>query len=346
MKINVETNESGILLPKDSLIERLEECSETEIKTLILVYSGKFTENGVFSEKGAAEFLGVSESEVTGALQFWRGAGMLRSGRRKKAAEPDKAADSPAKENSDAPKDERIKTKEIEIPQYSGIEIDRLFRENAELKSFIDTCQNVAGKIFNALELNKILALYDYFRIPPDFIAQLLSYNVSKGKRSIHYLEKTALDLNSRDINTVEALEEYIKQQEIYNGKTGKIREIFGTGARALTPFEKECVFRWTTTWEMPYDLISYAYELTVNATAKPSFSYANSILERWHSSGIKTLEKAKEDSMIYKAAHDKKNAGSPSDNSSFDTDEFFEAALKRSYENIGKKRKKDEKGD
>ena len=57
------------------------------------------------------------------------------------------------------------------------------------------------------------------------------------------------------------------------------------------------------------------------------SVPYANAILERWFSEGIKTLEdieKAEEKRV-------EENQSEPKDGS-FDTDDFFEAALKRSY--------------
>ena len=82
----------------------------------------------------------------------------------------------------------------------------------------------------------------------------------------------------------------------------------------------------------MPIDVIEHAYELTVNATNKASMAYADKILENWFKSGINTVEKAKESEIEYKKT--KQNDNQPKA-SSFDDDEFFEAALKRSYENI-----------
>ena len=57
-------------------------------------------------------------------------------------------------------------------------------------------------------------------------------------------------------------------------------------------------------------------------------------ILENWHNSGIKTLEDAERSLEDYKNKHQIQM-------STFDTDEFLEAALKRSNEKMLERKKK-----
>ena len=73
----------------------------------------------------------------------------------------------------------------------------------------------------------------------------------------------------------------------------------------------------------MPMDVISMAYEIAVARTKEPSVPYTNAILERWHKEGLKNLEEI-----------EKAEAQKAPTNGSFDTDDFFEAALKRSFNN------------
>ena len=80
--------------------------------------------------------------------------------------------------------------------------------------------------------------------------------------------------------------------------------------------------------------MIENAYELTVNSTGEASLPYAGKIMDNWFKAGYSTLEQAKEAEFTYK----KKKENEKQSDSSFDNDEFFEAALKRSYENLGKK--------
>ena len=76
--------------------------------------------------------------------------------------------------------------------------------------------------------------------------------------------------------------------------------------------------------YEIPEELLKKAYDITVDKTGKISFAYASRIIENWISLGYKTLEDV--DSA------DKKHKEKTS-MSSFDTVDFFEAALARSEE-------------
>ena len=76
------------------------------------------------------------------------------------------------------------------------------------------------------------------------------------------------------------------------------------------------------------------SYEVTVNATGEASMPYANSVLESWINSGFSTLDEIKKSEEEYKKSakpKGKKQQESPAE-SSFATDDFFEAALRRSY--------------
>jgi DNA replication protein DnaD len=59
-----------------------------------------------------------------------------------------------------------------------------------------------------------------------------------------------------------------------------------------------------------------------VNATGKASIPYASKILERWHSEGLKTPAEVE-------SAEEKQSA---QESENFETNEFFAAALRRSY--------------
>ena len=80
-------------------------------------------------------------------------------------------------------------------------------------------------------------------------------------------------------------------------------------------------------TYQYGQDVITRAYEITVDAIGKPSLPYANSILERWAAAQLHTLE------QIEKAEANREGHAVPTaPGNSFDTDDFFDAALKRSF--------------
>jgi len=77
------------------------------------------------------------------------------------------------------------------------------------------------------------------------------------------------------------------------------------------------------------------AYEITVDAKGAFNFDYAGKILENWFTSGVKTAQDA--EAKIAEFKKGKEEAGKSG--GSFDTDEFFDLALKRSYKNLGTKK-------
>lgn len=105
------------------------------------------------------------------------------------------------------------------------------------------------------------------------------------------------------------------------------VRETFGTGSRALIKKEREYVDRWANQYRFSREMIAKAYEVTVARTNKASMDYANAVLENWYAAGYRTPEE-----VDAAEAERQKNADRRPEGSSFDTDEFFEAALRRSY--------------
>ena len=326
MKFIFNPFDDNIILPKSALFDKIQPASENEIK--VLLYAALLSSEGsAFDESDIQKISGFDTTDIIIALQFWRGAGVLSLSdnrtQKSDSSTSDKLTDS---KNSEKP------LRKVDVPVYSGEEIASLFDKNSEIKLLIDECQNIAGKVFNPHEINKIISLYDYLGLSCEYIMLLYNYCKGKNKTTVHYVEKTAFNLYDEGVDTAQKLQEYIKFKERFDSIAGKICIMFGLGNRALTKKEEKHIEKWTEEWAFPLDMIEYAYELTVNATNKASIPYANKILENWHNLGISSLESAKQ------AEFDHKKSSQPlSDNSSFDDDEFFQAALKRSYDNIGK---------
>ena len=127
-------------------------------------------------------------------------------------------------------------------------------------------------------------------------------------------------------IDNAEALKVKLEELETIAANESRVRGLFGLKARALTTKEKKFIESWFGKFGYDIEIVSRAYEITVNATGEASLPYANAILERWNAEGLKTVEEI--DSSI-----EKKKSESKNELGSFNTDDFFEAALKRSLE-------------
>lgn len=327
------TNNSDniITLPKEQLLSKISTASESEIK--ILLYAASFVSNGnSFNETDIVNAFGLDLTEVIIALQFWRGAGVLKV---------EGQADSPViKTNNEQPASaqntDRPKVlQKNELPSYSGEEIHGLFGINPELEMLIDECNKIAGKLLNAYETNKIVAFYDYLKLSSEYIISVYDYcKTKRDKTTIHYLEKTIFNLIDEGVDTDEKLRAYFKKKEEYYNLEGKIKRLFGI-ERSLSSKEKKLVEKWAVPPIFSNELLELAYDQTVAHTINPTIPYMDKILTDWKNAGIYTLDQAKEDLENFKK---KKEAETASKESSFDDDEFFKAALKKSYDNIGKK--------
>ena len=274
-------------------------------------------------EKGisaVAAMLSLEEREVSASLAFWRGTGVLA----------EQAVGTPAgdkKGRGDAVPKAAGQKKSLPdrgLPTYTSEELADIAGEDGNFAALVGACQQTFGKIFNTAEVGIIAGLTDFLGLEGDYILLLLSHCVRMEKKSLRYAEKTALSLYDDGVTDAAALEERLQRIETMASATGKIRAMFGMSSRALTAKEKAMIEKWICVMKYDTEILKLAYDSTVDAIGKPSLSYANTILERWYAEGYKTAQE------ITRAIEDyrrKKMGGS-----SFDADDFFNAALKNTY--------------
>lgn len=304
----------SFMLPVGKIAEQIGEVDETELKVLLLM-ADCAQKDLPFEPDAAAATLGKSVAEITAAVKLWRVAKVIATANTKskaKLAPPEK------------PAVKRL-APESRLPEYTSEELSKLVDKNKKMKSLIDACQQTWGKIFNVAEVNLIVGLQDYLGLGGDYILILLAYCKKNDKKSLKYVEKMAFSLCEEDIQSADALEEYLRRQEQLGELENRIRKLFGIGSRAFSKKEKGFIDAWRTEYAFDFDMIETAYEMTVDKTGEASLPYANAILKRWHDDGIATPDAAR-------AASQKQKKAVKGKVGSFDTDDFFEAALNRSY--------------
>ena len=303
MKIEFNFGTSVLALPAD--VKRyISNAGKSELAVLLAVSGG-----GEADVSAVASLCNLTEAEVTEALAFWRGAGII---------------------NTDATSSEKKESVAAKAPSpksYSmtGMEIERVCGENPTLRTTIEKCQTIFGKVFGTSESGVFVYLYDHLRLDCEYILLLASYCKRTGHDSVRYFEKTALSLFDRGIDTVGKLEKYFMDENRRGELEGIIRRLYGMGARALTSTEKEYLRVWSSEWDTSEELIEAAYEEMMKNLPAPKMSYENKILKNWHDAGVKTVAEAKEKGLIGAAKPGKSDNGP-----SFDLGEFFELAVQR----------------
>lgn len=112
------------------------------------------------------------------------------------------------------------------------------------------------------------------------------------------------------------------------------IRCLFGIGHRILTTNEIDAFTSWRIDYNFHYNIIYYAYELTLERINEYSLPYIDGILKKWDEHKLVTIEEIKAYEKGYKEDKKKKKEKNqtPTHESSFDTNDFFLDAVKRSF--------------
>lgn len=320
-EIRFNFDSSVAVLPAAAL-DYIDKAKKFDLKVLLLLASAdKYRDaKGVQSIASALE---CAESDVEASLGFWRGTGVITvtgAGEEKKTQK--KATVSAAAEEDSTPKRARV----TELPMYTSTELNALLEKHKSAVGLIDECQNVLGKIFTAADIKVLMALVDYLGLDNDYILVLMHHCARKEIKSMRYIEKMAVTCLDEGFTEAAVLAEALHTKEESALLENKIKAVFGIGARKLTTKEKKQVDNWISNFKYEIDVIERAYEITVNATSKPSVHYANAILEKWYAEGARTLSDV--EALLASREQERAEDGK----SSFDVDDFFDAALKRSY--------------
>ncbi len=371
MKLNFKFGSAVTVIPAvaaEKIISGAATPAETAVLLAIAAAPELETENDAEYYQMISDATGLDTDEVSAAIAFWRGASVISiAGKTKhlvgRAApvikdtanvadvtentakdsvnpyetvdsEPAKTEDSAA-ETASAPKKKALMREGL--PKYDPTTISEICgRDGGMLAAVIDQCQQIFERMFNPTEVSVIVGLNDHLGLEPEYILTLCAYYAKKKpKCKLSYIEKTAYTLWNDGITTVADLEAHVKNLELYDGAVGCIRRLMGIGGRALTQKENACINHWVQDLGFSTDVIEYCYEVTVNSAKEFSFDYANTVMDGWYSSGVRTLEDAVKASEAHKAENRRKYSNGASaggiTESSFDGDDFLALAIKRS---------------
>ena len=318
--MNIQWNFGGRVLTIPAAVAETD-ASPRQLRLLFLVAAGTTDLSAL------AEALNCKRSEVEEMLAFWQAAGVLQTD----LSLPKQEKRVAAKQELPTQKPKKL-ARADEIPTYSLAELNAMLERRESLRAMIEEAQRMMGKLFNTYEINILLGMTDYLELDEDYILLLLAHCMRIEKKGLRTIERYAISLVDRGITTAAALEEEVQTIEQRHTLEGKVRAVFGLKSRSLTTKEQKLIAAWA---EFGYgeEIIRRAYEITVDAIHEPSMSYTNAILERWHANGLNTLEEI-EKALETERAEKEKAAGEPSkaDFKTFDPNDAFEAALRRSY--------------
>ena len=115
----------------------------------------------------------------------------------------------------------------------------------------------------------------------------------------------------------------------------GILRRLLNLGNRMLTDGETATFTKWRTEFGFSYEIIYYAYQITLENRREYSLPYLDAILSKWRAQNLTTIEAIKAYQKGYKEEKQRKKStppNAPAREGSFETEDFFAAAVKRSF--------------
>ncbi len=236
-----------------------------------------------------ADALECNEGDILRALKYWEKQGLLNLEcdssntlqgiylRRIPTGDPQEEPD----RTKNVPEDSSVPARR----SYSKNELQR-FSQEAECKQLLFVCEQYMKKTLSPSEIETILYFYDGLHFSADLIEYLVEYCVCKGSYSIHYIEAVALAWAKAGVSTVAQAKE---RTTTFRRSTFSIMKAFGISDR--NPVEPELAYtdRWLETYDL--ELILEACRRTMDALHKPSFQYADRILQKWSEQNVHTLK-------------------------------------------------------
>ena len=171
----------------------------------------------------------------------------------------------------------------------SSLSPDRVkeLKQNDEIVQLLYIAEQYLGKTLTPTEMKKILFFYDELKFSPDLIEYLIEYSVSRGHKSIRYIETVAMAWAEEGITTVTMAKEANSR---YAKEYFTIFKSMGISGRNPVDTEISLMNTWLNDYGFTMDIIQEACSRTVLSTGQPSFQYADKILSGWKDKNVRTL--------------------------------------------------------
>ena len=193
-------------------------------------------------------------------------------------------------------------TDEASVKQKQELTPDRIreLKQNEEVSQLLYIAEQYLAKTLTPTEMQKIFFFYDELHMSADLIEYLVEYCVSRGRKSMRYIETVALAWTRDGVTTVEMARDASSR---FSKDYYTILKAMGISGRNPVENEISYIDTWRKTYGFDLELIQEACSRTVLSTGQPSFQYADKILSGWKKKNVHTLE----DVRLLDAEHKKR---------------------------------------
>ncbi len=335
---------TGIFPVPNSLVdENIRLASAVQLKTML--YLLRHTNDSDLSIEKMSEALLYDKADILDALIFWQERGLVIKNGQIPATEVSQISEpvttvrlhkaEPKKTETASAENKKKVVPNLDIPRPSHEQIALRLNECEELSALFQEAQTILGKTVGYEGQAVLIMMHDGYGLPVEVILMALEYAVMQKKTGFSHIAKIGKIWCENEIDSIEAVSEYIQEHSIVNETWEKLRSM--TEITNRNPTEKQR--RFLTVWvkEFGYDenIIFYAYEESIDHTGKMSMPYMDKIIRNWHAAGVKTpsdIEKLQKDWDDKKKRSADKNKDTQSAEPSYDMEAYMKQAVNIKY--------------
>lgn len=339
-KINPNSYSSAFVIPADVADKHLRMAGKAQLKVLLWLYRNPAAE---WDSSVISRDTGIPSDEIDDSMLYWIEAGLvIKDGESVPVAPlaPKTEAMRAVKEEKPQPEikaEIQAKPTRPVLVKPSIHDIARRMGESENVRSMYSEAQEIFGRTLGYDVQSSLLILHDHHGLPVEVILMICNYSKTIGKQSsLAYIMKTGAEWADAGIDSFEKASEKIARLENANKLWTDFRQISGVENPRPTAKQTEFLEIWVNDYGYGPDMISLAYEKTVEKKGNISFGYMNGILKSWHESGHKNPDDvyAAEAKFAGESEKQKFKPVKRNDNNQVEPPSYdIELALKRSLE-------------
>ena len=328
-KLSLGSWNSVFAVPSDIVDKHLKLAGAAQLKVILwfLRHAGES-----FTVDDIAEALSMQAADVRDSMLYWTETGIINldeghitpsEQKEEKVTEEqppvEKIEPQPLQEQkSEEPEKQKKTSRVLSRPEKPDIKyLSQRISADPGITYLMQTADEIFGRPTNNNDKATLLMIHETDGLPVEVIIMLMQYAAGLGKCNIRYIEKMAISWADEEIMTLELAEKKIQKLTSGRSAAATIQKLLGLDEHSPTEKETEYADRWMNTWKFSPELIRKAYEICVDAKGKYIPKYVDSVLSRWHNSGIVTVEQADADQ------NKGKNKKKPKNTTTYDLGEY-----------------------
>lgn len=185
-----------------------------------------------------------------------------------------------------------------EMPEYMAEDIVRRADEDGSFRDMLSETERVLGHSLSGADMKTLFGIYDHLGLPPEVTLELLYHCVEEYQAkygtgrvpTMRYIEKEAYYWANREIVTLDAAEEHLRNRRMQREASVTVKQFLGIRDRDLTATERKYIEEWLEMGFLP-ESIEMAFDRTVTNTGQLKWNYMNKIILSWDGKGLHTPE-------------------------------------------------------